>query len=43
VRLVRMEETDSVAAASAIPETENGNGSNGNGSNGEAQGDLLLQ
>jgi len=45
VRLVRMEEGDQVAAASVIPESEeggNGNGNgNGNGSNG--QGDLPLQ
>jgi len=40
VRLVRMEDTDSVAAASVIPETENGNG---NGADGEGQGDLPLQ
>ena len=40
VRLVRMEDTDSVAAASVIPETENGNG---NGPDGEGQGNLPLQ
>ncbi|MBS1876844.1 MAG: DNA gyrase subunit A [Acidobacteria bacterium] len=39
VRLVRMEEGDQVAAASVIPESENGAG--GNGSDG--QGDLPLQ
>jgi DNA gyrase subunit A len=31
VRLVRMEEGDQVAAASVIPETENGDKENGNG------------
>jgi DNA gyrase subunit A len=36
VRLVRMEEGDQVAAASVIPEAENGNGD-------DAQGSLLLQ
>jgi DNA gyrase subunit A len=40
VRLVRMEEGDRVAAASVIPETENGDKPNGNGANG--QGDLPL-
>jgi len=40
VRLVRLEEGDEVAAASVIPEAENGNG-NGNGANG--QSDLPLQ
>jgi len=38
VRLVRMEESDQVAAASVIPEAESGNG-NGNGPDG--QGGLL--
>ena len=42
VRLVKLDEGDSVAAASLIPEAENGDGPNGkNGSNG--QGDLSLQ
>ena len=42
VRLVRMEEGDHVAAASVIPDAENGEGPNGkNGVNG--QGDLPLQ
>jgi DNA gyrase subunit A len=46
VTLVRMEEGDRVAAASVIPESENGNGNgaNGNGSNGngaDGQGKLL--
>ena len=40
VRLVRMEEGDQVAAASVIPDSENGNGSAGGG---DAQGDLPLQ
>jgi len=34
VRLVRMEESDQVAAASVIPEAESGNG-NGNGPDGQ--------
>ncbi len=38
VKLVSMEDGDSVAAASVIPETENGdNGGNGNGVNGKVQ------
>jgi DNA gyrase subunit A len=42
VRLVRMEDDDQVAAASVIPEAENGEGANGkDGSNG--QSDLPLQ
>ena len=42
VRLVKLDEGDSVAAASLIPETENGDGPNGkDGTNG--QGDLALQ
>jgi len=42
VRLVRMEDDDQVAAASVIPEAENGEGGNGkDGSNG--QSDLPLQ
>ena len=42
VRLVRMEEGDRVAAASVIPETENGNG-NGDGPKPNGQNDLPLQ
>jgi DNA gyrase subunit A len=41
VRLVRMEEQDRVAAASVIPETENGK--NGNGEPTEGQDKLPLQ
>ena len=41
VRLVRMEDDDQVAAASVIPETENGEG--GNGKNGNGQPELPLQ
>ena len=46
VRLVRMEEGDAVAAASVIPESENGDkeNGNGNGSNGtNGQNDLPVQ
>ena len=44
VRLVRMEDDDQVAAASVIPETENGEGGNGkNGNNGNGQPELPLQ
>jgi hypothetical protein len=45
VRLVKLEEGDEVAAASVIPEAENGNGGNGNGNgNGsEGQSNLPLQ
>jgi len=35
VRLVRMDDDDQVAAASVIPDTENGNGDNG--SNGQSE------
>jgi DNA gyrase subunit A len=41
VRLVRMEDDDQVAAASVIPEAENGE--NGNGKNGDGQPELPLQ
>ncbi|MCC7497880.1 MAG: DNA gyrase subunit A [Bryobacterales bacterium] len=44
VRLVKMEENDQVAAASVIPETENGNGNgNGDAEGSNGQGNLPLQ